>query len=275
MKISCADFTFPKLAHHQSFHLIQTLGIEAVDLGVFQDRSHLFPSTVSQNPRAVAKDIRNKLDKNQLIPSDVFLQTGAEPAICSANDPSATIRRANRDTFENMVEFTLLIGCSHITGLPGVCHGDKSKDWALALEETKWRMEVAKQAGVVYSIEPHVGSLLSTPEAVLSFIQDVPKLTLTLDYGHFVYQGIEAQRVDPLLSHASHFHARGGAPRKLQTTHQENDIPFDGIIKQMKTISYGGYICMEYVWVDWEGCNKTDNLSETILLKEQIESFIF
>jgi hypothetical protein len=29
-------------------------------------------------------------------------------------------------------------------------------------------------------------------------------------------------------------------------------------------------IALEYVWVDWEGCNRTDNISETILLRERL-----
>jgi hypothetical protein len=27
-------------------------------------------------------------------------------------------------------------------------------------------------------------------------------------------------------------------------------------------------MCLEYVWIDWEGCNRTDNISETIILRD-------
>lgn len=29
---------------------------------------------------------------------------------------------------------------------------------------------------------------------------------------------------------------------------------------------------MEYVWVDWKGCNRTDNVSKTLLLRRALES---
>jgi hypothetical protein len=36
----------------------------------------------------------------------------------------------------------------------------------------------------------------------------------------------------------------------------------------MKETNYKGYIGVEYTWSEWENCNRTDNLSETILLRD-------
>jgi hypothetical protein len=38
----------------------------------------------------------------------------------------------------------------------------------------------------------------------------------------------------------------------------------------LQRLNYPGWICLEYVWVDWEGCNRTDNVAETILLRDLI-----
>ena len=35
---------------------------------------------------------------------------------------------------------------------------------------------------------------------------------------------------------------------------------------------YAGYIGVEYVWIDWEHCNEVDNLSETILFRDFFRS---
>ncbi len=35
---------------------------------------------------------------------------------------------------------------------------------------------------------------------------------------------------------------------------------------------YSGYIGLEYVWIAWEHMNEVDNLSETIQLKQLIET---
>lgn len=43
---------------------------------------------------------------------------------------------------------------------------------------------------------------------------------------------------------------------------------FAAILKKLKAAAYPGYMCLEYVGVDWEGCNRTDDVSETILRRD-------
>ncbi len=274
-RFSCADFTFPLLSHDKVLVLLNLLGFEAVDLGVFEGRSHYSPSQVNEDPRGLAKTIKANLDANHLTVSDVFLQTGEEPSISAANDPDSTARERNRQWFEAMLTFTEELNCRHLTGLPGVNHTSipLNTDWNLAVGEAHWRVQRAKQAGIAYSIEAHVGSILPDPESTLRFLQEVPDLTLTLDYGHFIYQGMSNESAHPLLKYASHFHARGGAKGQLQSTVKENTIDFKAVVEGMAKCDYQGFLCLEYVWVDWEGCNRTDNIAETLLLRQQIESY--
>lgn len=274
-KYSCADFTFPLLSHNKVLQLIKLLGIDAVDLGIFEGRSHHFPSEISKNPIGEAKRLAKELKDIGLEAADVFLQTGEDPPVAAANTPVASIRENNRFTFLKMLEFTKALGCAHITGLPGVFHeGETAEDdWNRACEETSWRIEKAKEYDLVYSIEPHVGSILPDAATTLKFIDDCPGITLTLDYGHFIYQGQTNESAHALIPHASHFHARGGAKGKLQTMVNENEIDFETIVSRFKEIGYSGFMCLEYVHVDWEGCNKTDNVSETIRLHKLLNQF--
>lgn len=275
-RFSCADFTFPLLPHERVLELIKLLGIDAVDLGIFEDRSHIYPSHIAKDPAGKGKSLAAQLEKAGLTASDVFLQTGAEPPIAAANTPDSAVRAKNRKIFSQMLEFVNTLGTRHLTGLPGVIHEGESfqQDWNRAVEETYWRVEQAKAAGIVYAIEPHVGSILPDAPTTLQFIQDCPGITLTLDYGHFIYQGQSNESVHPLISHASHFHARGGAKGKLQTIVKENEIDFETIMDRFKEIQYTGFICLEYVYQDWEGCNRTDNVSETILLHQLLHKML-
>jgi sugar phosphate isomerase/epimerase len=270
IKYACADFTFPLLAHKDVLHLVKMLGFRAVDLGIFEGRSHHYPSDLAKNPIQEGIKLDKILNEIGLKASDVFLQTGKEPSIAATNIPDKSVREKNREIFLKMLDFTLAVKSGHITGLPGVPHqGEKSDDdWNRACEETIWRLETAHAKGVLYSIEPHLGSILNNPATTLQFISDCPGLTLTLDYGHFIYQGQSNESIHPLLPYASHFHARGGAKEKLQTMVSENEIDFMTIISKLKEINYSGFICFEYVYNDWGGCNRTDNVSETILLHE-------
>ncbi len=267
-KYSCADFTFPLLPHNKVLQLIKLLGIDAVDLGIFEGRSHHYPSHISKNPIGEGKRLAKELKEIGLEPTDVFLQTGEDLPVAAANTPDRDIRESNRFIFQKILEFTKTLGSEHLTSLPGVLHEGQTgeDDWKRACEEASWRIEKAKNYGLVYSIEPHVGSILPDTATTLKFIDDCPGLTLTLDYGHFIYQGQTNESVHPLIPHASHFHARGGAKGKLQTIVKENEIDFDTIVSHFKEIGYSGSMCLEYVHVDWEGCNRTDNVSETIRL---------
>ncbi len=267
-KFSCADFTFPLLPHAKVLNLINLLGIDAVDLGIFEDRSHHYPSQIANDPEGTGKKIAAELQKLDMQVADVFLQTGADPPVAAINTPDKAVRDRNRYLFMKTIDFAATLGCKHITGLPGVLHtGEKFiDDWQRACEETLWRVETAKVQNIVYAVEAHVGSILPDASTVLKFINNCPGITLTLDYGHFIYQGQTNESVHPLIPFASHFHARGGASGKLQTTVKENEIDFATIIPLLHASGYTGFVCMEYVYVDWEGCNKTDNVSETIQL---------
>jgi len=269
-KFSCADFTFPLLPHKKVLDLLQLLEIRGVDLGIFQDRSHHSPSEIALDPLGAAKSMRQELDSRALEVADVFVQTGAEPPVAAANDPDDGIRKQNRKTLMAMVEYCRELGAGHLTGLPGVLHEgvQLADDWKRAIEEAQWREELCRNVGVVYAIEPHVGSLLPDPQSTLRFLEAVPGLTLTLDYGHFVYQGMSSESVHCLLPHASHFHARGGVKGALQCPVKQNRIDFNAILNGLVKTGYNGWICLEYVWVDWEGCNRTDNISETLLLRD-------
>lgn len=273
IKFSCADFTFPLLAHPAVLQLIQMMGFGAVDLGLFEGRSHIQPSEIEKNPVKEGQKLLDELKSLNLEVSDVFFQPGEEPAIAAPNSPLQSVKEKNRSLFMRQIEFTDALGCRHMTGLPGVPHEGQATadDWQRAVEETNWRFEMASTAGITYAVEPHVGSLLPDVETTLKFIKACHGLGLTLDYGHFIYQGQTNESIHPLIEYATHFHARGGAEGKLQTTVKENAIDFQTIIRQFVASSYDGYVCMEYVYQDWGGCNRTDNVSETILLYQYLE----
>jgi sugar phosphate isomerase/epimerase len=129
-------------------------------------------------------------------------------------------------------------------------------------------VEAAANVGVTLSVEPHLGSIVPTPQAASRLIDLTPGLTLTLDYGHFTFQGIPDTDIEPLMARTSHFHARGACPGKLQSTMGENTIDFDGVVRAMQKVKYPGFVVLEYVWTEWMDLNRVDNLSETVILRD-------
>ena len=55
-----------------------------------------------------------------------------------------------------------------------------------------------------------------------------------------------------------------------QASLAENTIDFEGMMAGLSAMHYQGKLALEYVWVEWQGCNRSDNLSETILLRQRL-----
>lgn len=139
-------------------------------------------------------------------------------------------------------------------------------------EELAWRTSAAQKMGITFSVEAHIGCITPTPTQIKRLLGMVPGLTLTLDYTHFTYQGIPDPEVEPLIASASHFHARGACKGKIQASFKENTIDYRRVLQAMHHANYSGLVVLEYVWVDWMGCNEVDNISETILLRDFLNS---
>jgi sugar phosphate isomerase/epimerase len=271
--LSCADYTFPLLTRAKRFALLNLLGLNYVDLGLFERSSDLRPAQLVADPRRFIRQLRHDLKNAGLHCSDVFLQIGVEPAISEANNRNPQVRARNRRTFLRTLDLCAALGCTHLTGLPGIPHNGpaESDDMSLAVDEAGWRQQAAADAGITYAIEAHMGSLCSDVASTHAFIKAVPGLTLTLDYGHFVAMDVPSREIHSLLPFASHFHVRGGAPGRLQTPVSENRIDFSGMVRRLYKQNYRGFIALEYVWTDWQQCNRVDNLSETILLRRLLK----
>jgi sugar phosphate isomerase/epimerase len=269
-KLATADFSFPLLGHDEVIQLIGLLDFDGVDIGLFEGRSHLWPSREFRHVKKSAKELRKKIKGAGLKPADVFLQMAPDFVPFAANHPEASRRKKARNWFEKTLEYAHELGCEHVTSLPGVTF--ESEDHATSLgrcrEELAWRVSKAEDAGITFSVEAHVGSIVPTPPEAKALVESVPGLTLTLDYTHFTRAGLPDRDVEPLIDHASHFHVRGAAKGRLQTSFKNNAIDYKRVLQRMNRAGYKGWLGVEYVWIDWEHCNEVDNLSETIQFRD-------
>ena len=273
-KLAGADFTFPLLTHEHSLDLIAMIGFKAVDIGLFEGRSHLQPSKMFKNTAENARRLKRKLGDRNLKPADIFLQCSPEVHPYAANHPDPGQRHRARKDFLHTLEFAAECGSQHVTGLPGAAFENESRadSFARCCTEMNWRKEKSEEFGLIFSPELHVGSIAPTPHAALRLVNKVPGLTLTLDYTHYARKGIPDSKVEPMIQYASHFHARGARRNRLQTTIADNVIDYGRIVKVMLQTGYNGYIGIEYVWTEWERCNEVDNLSETIQMRDHIQA---
>jgi sugar phosphate isomerase/epimerase len=270
-KLASADFTFPLLEHDKVLDLIAALELDGIDIGLFEGRSHLWPSREFENVTRSADTLRAKLSDRGLAPADVFLQLDPDFVPYAINQPDAKRRKAARDQFLRTLEYASRLGSPHVTTLPGVYFDGMeaaADSWQRSQDELTWRVDQAQQHNIIFSVEAHVGSLAPHPREAERLVKGVPGLSLTLDYTHFTRIGLSDSDVEPLVRHATHFHVRGACKGRLQAGFKANTIDYARVLQLMREINYRGYLGIEYVWIDWEHCNESDNLSETILFRD-------
>lgn len=274
IRFATADYSFPLLIWEKSLRLASDLGMDGIDISLFQDRSQLKPQEVLANPSIAGAKARAAVQANGLMVADVFGIPGKDFVDLCPNHPDESVRRISREHFQRLVDFSVSCGAAHLTVLPGITFDSEDFDssFARCVEELSWRLETANQAGLEFAVEGHTGSIIADPARAECLIKSVPGLTLTLDLGHLIAQGYTQAAANPLIEHTSHVHARCASPGRLQAPLRTNTIDFQDLVTRLAARGYPGWYAIEYVWIDWEHCNEVDNVSETILLRGVLEA---
>jgi sugar phosphate isomerase/epimerase len=274
VKLACADDTFRLLEHEHILALIRLLGLDGVDLCLMEGRSAVRPEQVRADIPAWAERLEGRIGDHGLELADVFVIPWTDFRRLAPNHPDRAERDESWALFRDMLELAARLRSPGMTILPGIDWEEESHETSLvrAADELGRRVEEARERSVRLSIEPHLGSVASTPQRALELLERTPGLELTLDYSHFVYQDIPQDEIDPLVPHARHFHARGARPGRMQAPVKESVVDFERMVDVADRAGYAGYIGLEYVWLDWEHCNECDNLAETILLRDRLRA---
>jgi len=275
MRLACADNTFRLVQPWESaVEIIRVLDIEAVDVCLMGNRSHIRPEDVRGDIPGAARRIRDGLEGRGLEVSDLFVIPWTEFMTMAPNHPDPAERGRSRALFQDMLELATLIGSPGMTMLPGLdWEGESHADsFGRSVEELAFRAEKARAAGVRFSIEPHLGSIAQEPGEAKRLCAETPGLELTLDYSHFVYQGCSQAELEPLVPHARHLHARGARENRMQAALKDSVIDFERMIDVARETGYDGDIGLEYLWIDWEHLNECDTVSETILLRDRLRA---
>jgi sugar phosphate isomerase/epimerase len=274
VRLSCGDHSFPVLPHEQTVELVRMLGFEAFDLAVMGNRSHIRPEVIREDIAGWAGRLDERIRGRGLEIADVFCIPWTDFATMAPNNPDDAERERGSAMFRDMLELTVRLGAPGLTMVPGIDFPHESHDASLAraADELGRRAAAAREAGVRFSIEPHVGSVCGTPSDVAQLVELAPGLELTLDYTHYVSQGFAEAELEPLLPHARHFHARGGALGRVQCALKDSTIDYGRAVQALMASGYDGALAVEYVWIDCERCNECDNVSETIILRDRLRA---
>jgi sugar phosphate isomerase/epimerase len=268
--LACSDFSFLQVSHDVALDIIAGLGFDGADVSLMLGYSHLPVQEVFETPEAWGRRVRSMLADRGLATADVNFLPGGDFVNLAVNHHDDSRRATAADLFRRALDFACAAGSRHMTMLPGVPWEGESASESLgrSARELLWRVAEAGARGVTLSVEAHVGSIAPSPSVAARLLELTPGLTLTLDLTHFVCQGYSQDECMPLVNAASHFHARGGGPGKLQATAEDNIINYERVLESMKDRGYSGYFEVEYEWNEWGGCNRVDVLAETVLMRD-------
>jgi sugar phosphate isomerase/epimerase len=273
VKLACADDTFRLLRPHRAaLELVAALGVEGVDVFLAGNRSIVRPEDARGDIPGAAAAIRADVAAAGLEVSDVFVIPWTDLETMAPNHPDEAERERSRDLFRDMLELAVRLESPGLTFLPGIEWPGDSGSFDRAVEELAWRAEQARREGLRFSVEPHVGSVVAAPERARELAETAPGIELTLDYSHFVRQGMPEEAADVLIPFTRHVHVRGASARRVQESIRENTLDFERIVGALGAGGYEGYLTLEYVWLQWEHCHECDNLAESILLRDRLRA---
>ena len=96
LKLACSDFTFPLVPHQNTFDIIAMLGFQGIDIGLFDDRSHLQPKDVIPYLATSVRTLSDQITARGLELADVFYQASTFETV-AANHPDPKERVQGRD----------------------------------------------------------------------------------------------------------------------------------------------------------------------------------
>jgi len=275
MKATCTSWSWSLLPFEEVVKIMSQLGFRAIDVGAFAGWAHYEPSDLAKQPHKMAREISDIAQRYEMELTDLIVTFGAGLVEQSVNFPDKKVRDANLETFKGLTEFCHLVGIPGITLCPGVEHESigEAASFELTVEELTRLAEAGQKSGLRVSFEPHVDSITESPESTLNLVWQVPHLSLTLDYSHFLYLGYTDAEVELLLPYTDHFHVRQAKQKVLQCRASEGEIDFDRALTRLGELGYDGWIAFEYVWEQWLDNDRVDVLSETLVLKRQLSKF--
>ena len=243
----------------------RALGIEGLDLGLLHGPA-LAKGRLLADPEALAGEIR----RLGIICPNLYWLFGNGLVDRNLADPEA--RAANEADFRRVLAFATAASIPTIFVLPGVCGRGIGREAALERSAASLRplTAMAGDAGVVLTVEPHVGGFLESPGLTLALLDAVPGLKLTLDYAHFACLGFTQGEIDPLAPHAAHVHLRQARPGALQCKLEHGTLNFPAMLATLAGHGYRGRLAIEYVHQGYMDTLHDDVLSETIKMRDLV-----
>lgn len=251
--------------------MIADLGIAAVDVCIWAGYEHNPPAVALADPVRAAEEIGERLQRHGLAIADLYAILSQSFEDLAVNNPDQAVREESFRQFEALVDLGVRLGSPGVTILPGALFDgiDESESLDLAATELQRRAEHAGEAGLRFSVEPHLRSVVATPARTAALLEKTVDVGIALDQSHFAFQTYELEDSYPLLPRTRHVHLREGGPGLVQARVGEGKIDYAALRDRLLGGGYEGYFAIEYQWEEgWLDFTRVDCISETAEMRD-------
>ena len=251
IEIGCCALSFVGLGNEESLGLIRGMGFKYADVEVISSKAQVNQLEAAAEPERVGTALHELAASLELSLAEFFvvdIEIDGQPV--TPSHPETAVRERALEQFRRLCCCAQASGCRSIMLVPGSPRqgADFEAEWDTSVATLRRLVAVARDHGLSLNVEPHSGSITTSPELAARLPRDVEGLTYVLDYAHFVSQNFAQEEVYPLHEFTNHMHAKpcglglGKIPVHLMT------LDLVPIIADLAARNWEGIISCECIW---------------------------
>ena len=244
MQLGFSTWGMPAVPIDAIVRHLSGLGFDGVELTVLSHHTTALEKLTS--------DERSRIPK---LLKDHNLQLPAIAGHVSLMDEDSASHAANLERLQRTIDLALDWASPDGPPVIDTTAGGVPEDWDSKLDMLVERIQEAaaygESQGVTIAIEPHVGSIIDTPDRMLEIIKrvDSKAVAVNFDISHFNVMGIGIEEsVSKMAPHAGHTHVkdeRGTVPDFEFLIPGEGEFDYVTYLKSMQRHGYTGFITAE------------------------------
>lgn len=244
MQLGFSTWGMPNVPVDAIIRHLAGLGFDGVELTVLSHHTTALESLNSDERSRILKLLQ-----------DHDLQLPAIAGHVSLMDEDSASHAANLERLKQTIDLALDWASAEGPPVIDTTAGGIPEDWEskldMLIERIQEAAEYAEGQGVSIAIEPHVGSIIDTPDRMVEVIRlvDSEAVAVNFDISHFNVMGIGIEEsVAAMAPHARHTHVkdeRGTVPDFEFLIPGEGEFDYVTYLKSMQRHGYTGFITAE------------------------------
>lgn len=231
------------------------LGFPWIDLGLLNGWSEFGPEALDEDFHGYADPLRSVLETTGVKTASINAGFGDTTDPITLLEQAHVLCRAAK-AFRSAAGVTL-------PAPPLAWEADRVRAYLQPL------YDVFAGHGVPLMLETHFGQWTQHVDRAEQLLEWFPELRLTLDFSHYIIQGLQPADWESLLPRAGHCHIRPCGEDGWETVQTEpsasSPLVFDSV-RQMLTSGYGGLFSLEII----EGFNSVEPETAAVAMRDLV-----